>query len=149
MIDLNFSNNTLTKKHNPAVLIQNIAAKINYNSPLAGQNLWSNTSLQGLNIIGCKEGDYTPSEALYNMDMKAFLKLLKEEFDFILIEGAALNDFADSQELAGYADAVFTVFSASSSINHADDKSLRFISSLEEKDKGAILNNVLKENINF
>lgn len=149
LIDLNFSNNTLTKKHNPAVLIQNIAANINYNSPLAGQNLWSNTSLQGLSIIGCKEGDYTPSEALYNMDMKAFLKILKEEFDFILIEGAALNDFADSQELAGYADAVFTVFSASSSINHADDKSLRFISSLEEKDKGAILNNVLKENINF
>ena len=149
LIDLNFSNNTLTKKHNPSALIQNISAKINYNSPLAGQNLWSNTSLQGLSIIGCIEGDNTPSEALYNMDVNAFLKLLKDEFDFILIEGAALNDFADSQELAGYADAVFTVFSASSSINHADDKSLRFISSLEEKDKGAILNNVLKENINF
>ena len=31
LIDLNFSNNTLTKKHNPSALIQNISEKLNYN----------------------------------------------------------------------------------------------------------------------
>ena len=75
--------------------------------------------------------------------------MLKDEFDFILIEGAALNDYADSQELASFAEEVFTVFSASSSISHADDKSIKFIATLGEKNKGTILNNVLKENINF
>ncbi len=149
IIDLNFGNNTITQKHNPENLIQEVASSINYNQPLKEQKIWSNTSQEGLSLIGCKEGNFTPSEALYNLDMNAFLKLLKDEFDFILIEGAALNDYADSQELASFAEEVFTVFSASSSISHADDKSIKFIATLGEKNKGTILNNVLKENINF
>jgi Mrp family chromosome partitioning ATPase len=149
IIDLNFGNNTLTQKYNPNTLIQDIAGSINYNLPLIGQKIWSNTSIEGLYIIGCQQGNLTPSEALFNIDMKAFLALLKDEFDYILIEAAALNDYADSQEMATYAEAVFTIFSASSSINHADDKSIKFIASLGEKNKGTILNNVLKDNINF
>lgn len=149
IIDLNFGNNTITQKHNPENLIQEVASSINYNQSLKEQKIWSNTSQEGLSLIGCKEGNFTPSEALYNLDMNAFLKLLKDEFDFILIEGAALNDYADSQELASFAEEVFTVFSASSSISHADDKSIKFIATLGEKNKGTILNNVLKENINF
>jgi polysaccharide biosynthesis transport protein len=149
IMDLNFGNNTLTQKYNPNALIQDIAGSINYNLPLIGQKIWSNTSIEGLCIIGCKQGNLTPSEALYNIDMKAFLELLKDEFDYILIEAAALNDYADSQEMATYAEAVFTIFSAASSINHADDKSIKFIASLGEKNKGTILNNVLKDNINF
>ena len=149
IIDLNFGNNTITQKHNPENIIQEVASSINYNQPLKEQKIWSNSSQEGLSLIGCKEGNFTPSEALYNLDMNAFLKLLKDEFDFILIEGAALNDYADSQELASFAEEVFTVFSASSSISHADDKSIKFIATLGEKNKGTILNNVLKENINF
>lgn len=149
IIDLNFGNNTLTQKYQPGMLIQDIAGSVNLNNALAEQNVWSKTTQENMFIIGSKEGDFTPSEALYNIDMVVFLKLLKKEFDFIIIEGAALNDFVDSQELAMYVESVFTIFSASSSITHLDEKSIKFISSLGEKNKGAILNNVLKENINF
>lgn len=149
IIDLNFAHNSITTTHNPAVLIQDIASKIKYDKPLNTQNLWSNSEQQGLSVIGCEPGNFTPSEILYNIDIDAFFNLLKDEFDFILLEGAALNDFADSRELATYAEEVYTVFSANAPVGHADEKSIKFLTSLGAKNKGTVLNNVLKENINF
>ena len=150
ILDLNFGNNTITQKHYPPVLIQDIGEVVKYDIPLKDQPLFQNTaSIDGLHIIGCREGNFTPSEALHNINLERFLKLLKDEFDFILIEGAALNDFADSRELAAYAEEVFTVFSAASSVSQEDNKSIQFINSLGGKNKGAILNNVQLENINF
>ncbi|HWR32064.1 MAG TPA: hypothetical protein VN451_00950, partial [Chitinophagaceae bacterium] len=150
IIDLNFGNNTITQKHNPQVLIEDIGEFSKYDMPLKNQQLLQNTlSIDGLHIIGCREGNFTPSEALHKINLERFLKLLKDEFDFILIEGAALNDFADSRELNAYSEEVFTVFSATSSVTQEDIKSIQFINSLGVKNRGAILNNVQLENINF
>lgn len=149
VMDLNFGHNSLTQKHNPNTLIQDVAKKINYSEPLSGQKIWSSTGQEGFFILGCAPGNFTPSEVLFNVDIDAFFKLLKDEFDFILIEGAALNDFADSRELATYAEEVYTVFSANAPVSHADEKAIKFITGLGQKNKGSILNNVLKENINF
>jgi polysaccharide biosynthesis transport protein len=148
IVDLNFGNNTLSQKYNPAVLVEDIAGTLKYDVALKEQYNFS-TSTEGLSVIGCKEGNFTPSEVLFNFDMNTFLKMLKVQFDFILIEGAALNDFADSFELATYAEEVFTVFSASAPISNIDDKSIQFIKSLGVKNSGAILNNVLLGNIDF
>jgi len=148
MIDLNFSNNSLTKIFNAEVLIQDIAEHINYSLPLDSQQMWSKTMYDNLSIIGCKEVNKTPSEVLYNIDMQAFLLELKKYFDFIIIEGASLNNYADSKELAHYTEAVFTVFSADESVSHADMESLRFVASLKEKNQGIIFNNVLIESVN-
>ena len=94
-------------------------------------------------------GKYYVSQYRPGWPSKMHDNFLKNEFDFILIEGAALNNFSDSREIVTYVDEVFTVFSAASTVSHADDKSIKFITSLNEKNKGFILNNVLKENINF
>ena len=149
IIDLNFANNSITRKYSPDVLIQNIAGKLNLETPLANQKAWSKTPVEGLSVIGCESSTQTPSEALPGIDMDAFFTKLKEQFDYVLIEGAALNDVVDSQELAMYSDAVFTVFSANNAITAADEKSIRFISSLGDKNKGTVLNNVLKDNLDF
>lgn len=149
IIDLNFANNSITKKYSPEVLIQNIAGKLNLETPLANQKVWSKTPIEGLSVIGCETSTQTPSEALAGVNMETFLAKLKEHFDYVLIEGAALNDVVDSQELAMYSDAVFTVFSANNAITAADEKSIRFIASLGDKNKGTVLNNVLKDNLDF
>ncbi|RYD81538.1 MAG: hypothetical protein EOP53_06130, partial [Sphingobacteriales bacterium] len=149
LIDLNFANNSITRKYAPEVLIQNVAGKINLDTPLANQKAWSKTPVEGLSVIGCESSTQTPSEALAALELDLFFTKLKEHFDFVLIEAAALNDVVDSQELAMYSDGVFTVFSANSAITSADNKSIRFISSLGEKNKGTVLNNVLKENLDF
>jgi len=148
IIDLNFAHNTLTKNYNSSIFIQDIAEKINLSKPLALENIVSPTPYEDLHIIGCTEGNYSPSEALYNLDMIAFLKLLKNEYDYIFLEGAALNFYADSKELSQFSESVLTVFSAASSISHVDNESLKFIANLGEKNQGVILNEVLTENIN-
>ena len=148
IMDLNFSHNTLTKIFNTDVHIQDIGNVINYSLPFESQKLWSNTLYENLYVIGCKETNNTPSEALYNIDLHAFLRVLKDHFDFILIEGASLNNYADTKELSLYAEAVFTVFSTASSVSHGDIDSFQFIKGLGQKNHNVILNNVLTENIN-
>lgn len=149
IIDMNFDHNSVTQKYSPDCLIEEVAKKINYNTPLGGQKIWSDTDKDGMSVIGCKDSHLTPSEVLFKLDLKEFFTLLKNHFDFILIEGSAINNFADSQELSEYADALITVFSAEAAINKADINALNFIVSLNEKGTIMILNKVLKENINF
>jgi Mrp family chromosome partitioning ATPase len=149
IIDLNFANNSITRKYAPEVLIQNLAGKLNLDTPLSNQKAWSKTPVEGLSVIGCEPGTLTPSEVLHNIDMAGFFDKLKEQFDYVLVEGAALNDVVDSQELAVYCDAVFTIFSANNAITPADEKSIKFIASLGDKNKGTVLNNVLKDNLDF
>jgi uncharacterized protein involved in exopolysaccharide biosynthesis/Mrp family chromosome partitioning ATPase len=150
ILDLNFGSNTITQKHNPQVLIQDIGETLKYNIPLKDQGLLAATAtIPELYVIGCRAGNFTPSEALNNIDLGRFLNMLKDEFEFILIEGAALNNYADSRELAVYADEVFTVFSAAAPVSQEDNKSIQFIESLGVKNKGAILNDVQLEYINF
>ena len=147
VMDLNFTNNTLTEQLNTDVFIQQLP-KIDYNQPLAKQKVYGSTAYEDLKVIGCQEGNITPSEALYNIDMIALMDALKKEFDFILIEGASLNFYADSKELVQYAQGVFAVFAADASVSQVDTESLKFITELREKNQGVILNKVFTENIN-
>ncbi len=148
VIDLNFSNNSLTRAFNTDNYIQDVGAKIKYDLPISSQKICAPTMYDNLHIIGCREANATPSEAIFNIDMPAFLHALQKEYDFILIEGAALNDHADSKELAKYADGVFTIFSAESPVTQPDNESFKFLDALREKNYGIVLNKVLKDNIN-
>ncbi|MDQ6763431.1 MAG: hypothetical protein M3015_12495, partial [Bacteroidota bacterium] len=149
IIDLNMHNNTLTQKFSAGVLIQDMAEKLNSNLPLLMQNSTSNTTYDDLDVIGCRESSLTPSEALFKMDMNTLIKTFEEKYDFIFIEGAALNNYADTKELVQYAAGVISVFSADHAVTQADKSSIQYLQSLKEKNLGAVLNNVLSENLNF
>ncbi len=148
ILDMNFTNNTLTRAFGTEVFIQDVAQNINLSAPFAQQNIAGKTQFEGLDIIGCREGNTTPSESLYNIDIKSLFEYLKESYDFLLVEGPSLNNFADSKELAQYVEGVFTVFSADLSMLQVDMESMRFIADLKGKNHGVILNKVLTENIN-
>ncbi|MEJ7626043.1 MAG: division plane positioning ATPase MipZ [Ferruginibacter sp.] len=139
IIDLNFANNSLTETLNANVFIEDISVK---------KISTSATSHEQLFILGCRSGNKTPSEALSDLDLNMLIDELKQKFDFILIEGAALNYYADSKELSQYAEGVFIVFSADSTITEVDTESMKFVSDMKEKNHGVILNKVLSENIN-
>ena len=149
LIDLNFSHNSLTQQYNPDVLIEDLSLKINYALPASAQTVTSLTNKPGLTIIGCNQTNITPLEATHNLDLNALIQLLKSEYDYILIEAAALNQYADGRELSSYADAVYTVFSATSIITQADRDSFKFIAGLGEKNHGVIFNKVLTEHLNY
>lgn len=145
VLDLNFAHNSLTEKYGSKVFIEDFAGSRGIN-PAQIKN--AQTEHEGQYVIGCKGGNTTPSEELYNLDMKAFLDSLKQEFDFVLIEGAAMNNFADSKEIAIYAEGVFTVFAADNRLSPTDYSSLKFITEHSAKNFGAILNKVNTDNIN-
>ncbi len=147
ILDLNFYNNTLTRDFGCDVFIQDVAKKINYSVPLAQQKIVAKTKYEGIDIIGCQQGNYTPSEVLYNLDDRKFINKLEEEYDFILIEGAALNYYADTKELVNFSEGIITVFSALASFKQIDREGLKFITDLKNKNTSVILNKVLTENI--
>lgn len=148
LIDLNFSNNSLTKDFNTDVFIQDVIQKIRYDEPVSKQKLAGSTNYDNLKIIGCKDGNITPSEVFDKTDMNNFIAAFAKEFDFIIIEGAALNFYADTREIETYSEALFCVFSADMTISQVDHESIRYLNSLKEKNQGTILNKVLLENIN-
>lgn len=148
IIDLNFLNNTLTRHFNPEIFIQDVSSKINYSLSISQQKVVSSTSYDGLDIIGCRESNVTPTEVLNELNIVDFLRLLREEYDYILIETAAMNLYADSREMAKYVDSIYLIFGADEAIAQADLDSIQFVASLKEKNGGVILNKVLTENLN-
>jgi Mrp family chromosome partitioning ATPase len=102
----------------------------------------SPTSHQGINVIGNSGGDKSPSEIFAGRDFKKMLNKLKERYDYIFLEGAALNHFSDTKELVEYVDKVIPVFNAESTLRQIDQESLGYLKSLNGKLVGSILNGI-------
>jgi polysaccharide biosynthesis transport protein len=149
IIDTQFLNNTLTRDFNAVPVLETFNAKVeDFNVEELKQQA-TETSLPGVFVIGCEGGEYTPSEVLQPGNLLEYLRTLINQYDYILLEGAALNERADSKELLKYADTVVAVISARSSIRQSDKETINFLQSLHERFGGAILNFVEPENIDL
>jgi polysaccharide biosynthesis transport protein len=101
------------------------------------------TKYKNIFIVGnAGGGSESPAEILSGRDFTNLIAVLVDSFDYILMEGAAVNDYSDTKELVQYADKVFAVFSADSSIKQLDKESINYFKSLGKKFGGAILNRV-------
>ncbi len=149
LIDLNFRNNELTQKYAATTFIQEVIKSIKVGIPISGQKISSRTNFDRLDIIGCNQANITPAEALNDINLEEIFTYLKTGYDYILIEAAALNNYSDAKELSDFVESIYVVFSAEDTVDHGDDDSLKFIAGLGPKNKGAILNNVLTENLEF
>jgi len=138
IIDMNFKNNELTRVLKPGVMLENILITDDNRIKLSV----SNTNIPHVDVIGCKTGSFSPFEKFDASIFKPFLKALREKYEYIFIEAAALNDYADSQELSEYVEGIITVVSAKSVHKQPDRDSIAFLNNLENKNKGAILNDI-------
>jgi Mrp family chromosome partitioning ATPase len=157
IVDTNFKNNTLSKlllaKQNDQKLLkraetmksigphgdhveEETAEDVNFNSII------SKTAHRNVFVIGSKKSSDSPSEILSGRHFEELLVDLRKNYDYIFLEGAALNDYSDTKELVLYADKVLPVFSAETVIKEADKESIRFLRSLNGKIMGAVLNKV-------
>ncbi len=100
------------------------------------------TEEQMVDIIGNTGLYRSPAELLQPEQFRQFLNDLREHYDYVFIECAALNDFSDAHELLPYADKVLAVFNAGSQIKPADRESLDFLRKMGNKFGGAILTGV-------
>lgn len=107
----------------------------------------SMTSIPNTDLIGCAEGNYTPSEVLPKNNLFDNINKVAERYDYVIIEGASLNEHADSKELARYAEAIIVVFDAKSVLKQTDKDSIEYLKSAEGKFIGTVLNNVEPDNM--
>lgn len=147
IIDTNFKNNTLTE-----MLQTNEQENLLSNHKLIGDaqledeftttGIISRTNHSGIDIIGSKGGYNSPSEIFAGKNFDKLLDGLELTYDYIFLEGSAMNDYSDTQELVGYVDHVIAVFSADAELKNVDKQSLEFLDELEEKYLGGVLNRV-------
>ncbi len=145
IIDTNFSNNTLTLE------IEGLL-------PLGAHSIESNlvgitkmiraSRIPNVDILGCSRGDYSPSEIFPEGKFISQLKEVGGQYDYVFLEGAALNQYTDSKELARYVDGIILVFAADSVIKPLDKESIAFLEKQESRFIGSILNKVKRENLN-
>lgn len=101
------------------------------------------TKYKNIYIVGNSGGgSESPAEILSGRDFTNLVSMLADSFDYVLMEGAALNDYSDTKELVKYVDKVVAVFSAESSIKQFDRESIKYFKSLGKKFGGCVLNRV-------
>ena len=149
LIDANFSNNTLTDKFAAKPALEQFSVNGTATAHEKFINIASQTPIPFTDIVGCKEGNYTPSEVLPKNNLLENLKSITGEYDFVFIEGAALNTHADSKELSKYAEGIISVFSARSSLRPTDKESIEYLKSTGNKFTGAVFNQVEPENMDM
>ncbi|MDI3318201.1 exopolysaccharide transport family protein [Pinibacter soli] len=148
LIDTNFPHNTLTEKFVPKSTLESV----NFNPDKSVHekgvyDIASKTPIPGVDIIGCKQGNFSPLEILPKHNLLEHLALIKREYDYIFIEGAGLNMHSDSRELSRYVEGIVVVFSADNTLNQLDKESLQFLKTIDNKVMGSVLNNIEKDNI--
>jgi len=149
LVDANFSNNTLTQRYNARPSLEVFSMNGQSNPLEKFGNSVTTSSIPNTDVVGCKEGNYTPSEVLPKNNMLENLNRISENYDYIFVEGAALNTNADSKELAKYVEGIVVVFSARSILRQSDRDSIQYLKSNGDKLVGAVLNNVEQENLDL
>ena len=145
IIDTNFSNNTLTRELEGRVALGAHSIESN----LVGITKMIRASrIPNVDILGCSRGDYSPSEIFPEGKFISQLKEVGGQYDYVFLEGAALNQYTDSKELARYVDGIILVFAADSVIKPLDKESIAFLEKQESRFIGSILNKVKRENLN-
>ncbi|MDX1913723.1 MAG: hypothetical protein SFV22_19665 [Saprospiraceae bacterium] len=100
-----------------------------------------------VDVLGNTGVHQSPAELLEPARFQAFLAELREHYDFILLEAAALNRYSDARELAPYAEKVLAVFNAHSTLKAADQESLEYLRGMQQGQfGGAILTEVERRN---
>jgi succinoglycan biosynthesis transport protein ExoP len=142
LIDANFSNNTLTRKFEAKPTLEQFSMNGQANAVDKFWSITSMTTIPNTDIVGCSEGNHTPAEVLPKSNLLENLPRIAESYDYVFVEGAALNNHADSKELSKYVDGIIVVFSARSVFRQTDKESVQFLKSTGEKFMGSVLNYV-------
>jgi len=147
LVDANFSNNTLTREFAAKPTLESFSMNGQENGIEKIWGITTLTSITNTDIIGCDEGNYTPSEILPKNNLLANLDKVIHHYDFILLEGAALNTHADSKEISEYVDGIVGIFSSKNGISEMDKEAIHFFRINDSKFIGAVLNNVDEQNL--
>jgi polysaccharide biosynthesis transport protein len=158
IIDTNFRSNMLSKLLSQSgknfKLIENsfnqhllpVSAGSNFEETTEEQTAKSlndlivQTIFKNVYLISNGGGIDSPAEIFSGRNFRDLLRTYANEFDYIFLEGAALNDYSDTKELVNNVDKVIAIFSTEEQIKGTDRQSISYLKSLGNKYQGSILN---------
>ena len=149
VIDTNFTHNSLTKllRAEPA-LGSHISSSSELMDAAALSRHISQSYIPNVSVLGCYGGNYSPSEVFPDTNfLRNLLAALDDHYDYVFLEGAAMNQYTDAKELSKHVEGVIAVFAADTTIKQPDKESLDFLKRLGNRFLGAVLNRVDAENI--
>jgi len=143
LIDANLSENTITKK---MVGVPPLSYELTENNILKNR---TRSTIKGVDILVNPRREDLINGTFPTNYYKKCINLLREEYDFVLIEVAAMGEFADAHELVDISDGVIAVFSARSIIGQSEKDFIKFLSDKGNKVIGTILNKIEQEDYNY
>ena len=150
LIDTNFQSNRLTKNFGVKPMFELLCEELtvlskngsNIDESLVINKHYFKEISKNVFILGSKSSNLSPREILSQYNFEFILEKLKENFDYIFLEGAALNEFSDAKELVPYTESIITILSAKSEYKQQDKDSVNYLKGLNSKRGPVILNNV-------
>ena len=100
LVDANFANNTLTRDFAAKPTLESFSMNGHDSNPERIWEITTITNITNIDIIGCEEGNYTPSEILSKYNLFTNLDKIIDQYDFVFIEAAA-TQYACGQQGAG------------------------------------------------
>ncbi len=137
IIDTNFKRNSISKIFSAKPLLEKISS-----NPDEIEHIVTGTGFKGIYAIGCEGGGFSPEEIFSQVDFRKVVDKLLQKYDYVFLEGASLNKYADSKELMNYVEKMIIVFSAQEAIAQSDKSTIEYIHSLGDNLLGVVLNKV-------
>ncbi len=148
IIDTNFHKNSLTTLFKASQSFEKLCAGFsdeNFRNKLINDSKFLMESFltniaTNIYLLGSKQSHLSPQEIFASYEIEKVFDFLKNKFDYIFMEGAALNEFSDTKELLNYCSYLIPVFSSNSEIKNVDKPSLEYLNTIRNKLGPIILN---------
>ncbi len=150
LIDANFKNNSLSAMSNVPNDENPLLGGVGRENAVAGTGSAVGTQamrMDGVDIIGNAGDNRSASEVLAGKNFRSVLRNYELDYDFILIEAAALNEYSDARELSHFTDKVILVANAENKMKHEDEESFSFLRGLGGRFLGTVLNKTNLKNL--
>jgi Mrp family chromosome partitioning ATPase len=139
LIDGNFDNPTMKEILNPDLYLEDFL--------LSDQNVDGIFELdKKFVVMGNKGEDVSLLEISNHSSIQLKLQVLRDKFDIILIEIPSLDFFNKAREWISFSDKVVPVFAAGQNITKGKKKEIDYLSSLNGRLAGWVMNKVVNEN---
>jgi Mrp family chromosome partitioning ATPase len=137
IIDLNLKNNAITSMFNAKPMLQ-----AGFKSNFSLQDLVSASTVPSVDLLGTAITPFSPLEMLKGPTLKVLLEQAKASYDYVFIECAHLNHFADGKELAPFADKIMALVDGERKLTQQDCLTFEFLNQFETRFAGVVLNKV-------
>lgn len=137
IIDLNLKNNSFTTMFNARPVFQ-----AGFKSSFNIQDLVSASTVPGVDLLGTELSPFSPLEMMPEEVLGDLLEQAKEVYDFVFIECAHFNNFADGRELAAFADKIIALIDGERKLTQQDRQTFDFLNQFETRFAGVVLNKV-------